>query len=61
MIKVFIKFYKNVFLNRVHSFKVYIKTTLDSLEKIGKSCEEDRVANKAKKLSLIIAALAKTR
>ena len=45
----------------MHSFKVYIKPTLDSLEKIGKSCEEDRVANKAKKLSLIIAALAKTR
>ena len=40
---------------------MYAKTTLDSLEEIGKSCEEKRVANKAKKLSLIIAALAKTR
>ena len=40
---------------------MYSKTALDYLEKIGKSCEEERVANKAKKLSLIIAALTKTR
>merc|ERR1719188_2783024 len=39
--------------------EVYSKSTLDSLETIGKSSGEERVANKAKKLSLIIAALAK--
>jgi len=41
--------------------EVISKTTLDSLEKIGNSSEEKRLATKAKKLSLIIAALARTR